>query len=69
MEIEITEQIASDIPDFCFPYQPPYPIQIDFMKKVYEACETKQNALLESPTGTGKTLCLLCGSLTWLKAE
>ncbi|CAM9479536.1 unnamed protein product, partial [Chrysoparadoxa australica] len=51
-----------------FPFTP-YECQKVYMEKVLEALCAGQNALLESPTGTGKTLCLLCSSLAWQQAQ
>ena len=39
------------------------------MSKVIAALRQKQNALIESPTGTGKSLSLLCSALAWQEAE
>lgn len=43
----------------------PYDCQVQYISKVVEALNLRTNALLESPTGTGKTLCLLCATLAW----
>nr|CAB3236927.1 probable ATP-dependent RNA helicase DDX11 [Phallusia mammillata] len=51
---------------FPFPFEP-YGIQVDFMKNLYEAIENRKIGIFESPTGTGKSLSLICGSLTWLR--
>ena len=64
-----------------FPFQP-YDTQIQFMNKIIETLSSSSSnqdrsrtighALLESPTGTGKTLSLLCATLCWqqtLKAK
>lgn len=47
-----------------FPFNA-YDCQLVYMSKVISALQQGQNALLESPTGTGKTLCLLCATLSW----
>ncbi|XP_051173035.1 regulator of telomere elongation helicase 1 homolog [Leptopilina boulardi] len=48
-----------------FPFKP-YKVQEDYMSKVLECLQNGKHGVLESPTGTGKTLCLLCSSLSWL---
>ncbi|KAG7521076.1 regulator of telomere elongation helicase 1 isoform X1 [Solea senegalensis] len=47
-----------------FPF-PPYDCQKVYMSKVIECLTKEKNGVLESPTGTGKTLCLLCATLAW----
>ncbi|CAH2068017.1 unnamed protein product, partial [Thlaspi arvense] len=53
--------------DVDFPFEA-YPSQITYMDRVIESLQNKCHALLESPTGTGKTLCLLCATLAWRKS-
>lgn len=52
-----------------FPYRP-YGSQLAFMNRVISTLDRSQrdghcHALLESPTGTGKSLSLLCSTLAW----
>ncbi|XP_060580920.1 Fanconi anemia group J protein homolog [Ruditapes philippinarum] len=47
----------------------PYPSQFGMMDRVIKGLERKQNSLLESPTGSGKSLALLCSALAWQVAQ
>ena len=51
-----------------FPFKP-YDCQLIYMEKVIQSLQEGNFALLESPTGTGKTLCLLCATLAWREAQ
>ena len=46
-----------------------YPSQIAMMAKIIDSLKKGRNCLLESPTGSGKSLALLCAALAWQKAE
>ncbi|KAI3319874.1 DNA repair helicase [Xylariaceae sp. AK1471] len=54
--------------DFHHPFTP-YDVQEQFMHTVYNVLEqgNGQIGILESPTGTGKSLSLICAALTWLR--
>ncbi|XP_072635806.1 Fanconi anemia group J protein isoform X3 [Canis lupus baileyi] len=47
-----------------FPYKA-YPSQLAMMNSIVRGLNSKQHCLLESPTGSGKSLALLCSTLAW----
>ncbi|XP_059487734.1 ATP-dependent DNA helicase DDX11 [Neocloeon triangulifer] len=52
--------------DFPFPFIP-YDNQSNFMKSLYSVLQNGSLAIMESPTGTGKSMSLICGAVAWLK--
>ena len=61
--IDISEAVRTP-EKFEFPF-PPYDIQHQFMTALFNALNKGQLGIFESPTGTGKSLSLICGALTW----
>lgn len=53
--------------EFQFPYPEAYSIQLDLMRQVFSTIEDGRVGLFESPTGTGKSLSLICAAFTWLR--
>ncbi|KAJ1336746.1 hypothetical protein BSLG_007065 [Batrachochytrium salamandrivorans] len=52
--------------EFPFPF-PPWTIQEQFMQSLYQTLDRSHVGIFESPTGTGKSLSIICASLKWLR--
>ncbi|GAA5887482.1 hypothetical protein JCM16303_003432 [Sporobolomyces ruberrimus] len=55
-------------PTYNFPFTP-YSIQLDLMNHLYDSILKGKCTVIESPTGTGKSLSLISSSLTYLRDE
>ncbi|XP_013417223.1 ATP-dependent DNA helicase DDX11-like [Lingula anatina] len=64
--LQLSDQQVNVPDSFQFPFEP-YAIQLAFMKELYTTLELGKIGIFESPTGTGKSLSLICGALTWLR--
>lgn len=49
-----------------FPFASPYECQVKMIESVIKCIEESQGGLIESPTGTGKTLSILCAAVAAL---
>lgn len=63
-----SDEVQRDQTNFHHPYSP-YDVQLEFMKAAYDVLDRGEGqvGILESPTGTGKSLSLICASMTWLR--
>lgn len=50
--------------DFEFPFTP-YPVQLELMNEIFSCLESGGVGIFESPTGTGKSLSVICSALKW----
>ncbi|XP_070554012.1 ATP-dependent DNA helicase DDX11-like isoform X2 [Ptychodera flava] len=65
--MDLKREPRTKVPEsFPFPFQP-YDIQQRFMRELYKTLDQGKVGIFESPTGTGKSLSLICGALTWLR--
>ena len=51
-----------------FPF-PPYGCQLELMRELYACLDRGGVGVFESPTGTGKSLSLVCGALQWQRDQ
>ena len=52
-----------------FPYEHVYPEQLEYMTEIKHLLDAEGHGILEMPTGTGKTVCLLSICLSYIMAK
>lgn len=57
-----------DLPVF-FPFKGVYPEQVEYMRELKRTLDSPGHSILEMPTGTGKTVCLLSLIVSYLLAK
>jgi hypothetical protein len=66
--VQVSNSLCIDGVSIYYPQdRKPFKPQVELSTSIIRALSQKQNALLESPTGTGKTLALLTTALSWQK--
>ena len=61
---QLTTQICRMADEIPFPF-PPYFQQKDLMRAIVDCVESSSAGCFESPTGTGKSLSVICATLSW----
>ncbi|CAG7837478.1 unnamed protein product [Allacma fusca] len=67
--LKLTSSLNYEGIEIQFPYGKAYPCQEHLMEEIIKALIARENCLLESPAGTGKTAALLCSALAWQQHE
>jgi chromosome transmission fidelity protein 1 len=65
---EVSSSFSSPLSPPPFPF-PPYPQQSDLMAALIECMASSSVGIFESPTGTGKSLSVICSAMHWLRHE
>ena len=61
-------QPEDDTFEIPFPYEP-YPQQKNLMRALHAAISASKSGCFESPTGTGKSLSVICAAMYWQQQE